>query len=340
MRDTDHDSDERDSDELHGGLREGATPDGPAAPGRRSGSTLLTAERLRIAWPDLSRSMHRYLRSRGASSHDAEDIAQAVALKVLAETRPIRNLTAWALTAARNMHVDLQRKASRDGAVGNGPPPSPDPADVACSRDECERSLAAIAAWQEEDRRVLVQAVNRIRLAEDRRAATRRHVRVHRLRRRLHSEVDGPLAGLIAAFAAIIPRRRGVGLAALPLAIMTPMLMLPSLAKPGGGEPSKPVQTPSAAIRPPSVTSEVLRLQSTLSTPPTNRTSRVKRVTDKQRAPLLTDPSLPRHARVVHETPAGPVGVETYPSDRRGDEIFCAKDVLPGVPEQCIRAPR
>ena len=338
MRDTEGDSDERENDELHGGLRDAVVPDDPAARGRRSSDASLTAERLQVAWPDLSRSLHRYLRSRGASPHDAEDITQAVALKVLAETRPIRSLTAWSLTAARNLHIDLLRKASREGAVAPRLQSASDPADIACSRDECERSLAAISAWREEDRRLIVQAVNRDRLAEDRTAATRRHVRVHRLRRRLHAEIHGPVAAFVALLLEALRRRRVVGLAVLPVAIATPMLLLPAFPNSGRSVSSPEVQAAVSETRPPFTEGEMMQLQST-SFPNARGVRLVGEASKNPLPPSKTSP-LPRHAKIVHETRAGTVGVETHPSDRRGNEIFCAKDVLPGVPEQCIRDPR
>lgn len=324
-------------DQFHAGLRDVELSACPTTLGRRATGAALTSEDLGLAWPEISRALGRFLRSRGAAPHEVDDISQTVALKALTERRPILNPTAWCIRAARNAHVDLQRRAraleTPDYSL------QVDPADVVCLRDQCDRTLSAVAALPDRDRELLVRAANGVRAGQDRKAATARHVQVHRLRRRLRHEVFGPLVGVVAAYLASIRGRRFLAGAAIPAAMLLPLLLSPLL--------QPPVAVP-VHQRPPAAAAEVQRI-STSSLPSgageAATASVPSRSTASSGAPIGESDGgiasrVPRRASVVQDTPVGPVGVETHPEDRRGHELACVRDVVPGVGEQCVDAPR
>jgi RNA polymerase sigma-70 factor (ECF subfamily) len=100
-------------------------------------------------WQELFVLVYRYLRGRGLSHADAEDLAQETLLVTYQHLDGIEpgKLRAWVRTVARNKHVDWVRKQGRDVLVAEAPE----------STDSSDNPLAAALAVgdQEEARRLL-----------------------------------------------------------------------------------------------------------------------------------------------------------------------------------------
>ncbi|MBN1630151.1 MAG: sigma-70 family RNA polymerase sigma factor [Thermoleophilia bacterium] len=111
-------------------------------------------------WQELFVLVYRYLRGRGLSHTDAEDLAQETLLVTYQHLDGIEpgRLRAWVLTVAHNKHVDWARKQGHDVLVAEAPD-STDSGDnpltaalAVVDREEARRLLSALSAA---DRRLL-----------------------------------------------------------------------------------------------------------------------------------------------------------------------------------------
>lgn len=176
-----------------------------AAAPRASAPALTSSEvGLDDVWPEVSAELERYLRRRGATSSQAQDLAQDVAVKVL--TRGVaftsaQDLLRWCYPVARNGLVDLQRAARR---VADDPEQAPEASSgvdvhaVVEARIRLTRVLAGIRRLDVGDQEALRPLLRGEELpaSADRREATRLAVRRHRARARLTTLV-GPAAAVL-----------------------------------------------------------------------------------------------------------------------------------------------
>lgn len=156
---------------------------------------------MRDAWPLLAKRLSAYLRRRGASWHDIDDIVQECAVRVLSREVPftdVDDLLAWCLTVVRNAHVDLHR--------GHGRLAAEDVPDMPASVDVHEEVAArlrldtVVAAWPQlsaADRLVLTEAAMGVPAPRGRREAVRLYVRRNRARQRLQA-LTAALVGVLA----------------------------------------------------------------------------------------------------------------------------------------------
>lgn len=111
-------------------------------------------------WQTLFAVAYRFLRERGLSHADAEDLAQDTLLVTYRNLDGIEpgKLHAWVRAVARNKHLDLLRRQGRIVSVAEVPEsrdPSEDPLATALAsadRDEMLRVLARLSAG---DRRLI-----------------------------------------------------------------------------------------------------------------------------------------------------------------------------------------
>lgn len=197
--------------------------------GTRSSEAVITdAPQLADIWLEAAPALGAFLRSRGCSPQDADDLVQECAIRVL-RSRPTfadtADLLRWCLPVVRNLSVDLHRKGRREVSVEVMPdrPAVGDVANDVVVALELRRVLQALQQLRPSDREAIVAHVGpeQSSSALDRRQAVRRNVQLHRARQRLLARLAAVL-GICAA----LGRRMGRAAtpAALPLALAVALL--------------------------------------------------------------------------------------------------------------------
>jgi DNA-directed RNA polymerase specialized sigma24 family protein len=232
--------------------------------GARAASSPITAEQLADVWPDLQRRLTGYLRRRGCSSDDAQDITQEIGLRLLTvdvHYQSLDQLLPWCLTVARNLHIDGHRRAARyvvTDSVVDAPSHEDVPTTVE-DRVRLERTLRCFALLAPGDR----QALRPIPLGvqtRTRKEAVRDNVRRLRARQRLLRMVEGGVAallGLLSTRTRSVKWNVAVCAVALPVALAAwsqvqrapfdPLV----LTQDGSQSPAAAVARPSARTVPP-----------------------------------------------------------------------------------------
>ena len=142
--------------------------------------------------------MYRFALWLGAERQDAEDIVSETFARALASNAPIRTATvkAYLFTIARRYHLELSRRARPHVSL---PPSLPDARPMPDARAEQESesaaTLGALARLSADERAVLgMRAVHDMSYEEIARAlgisVVAAKVRVHRARKRLHSDLQ------------------------------------------------------------------------------------------------------------------------------------------------------
>ena len=193
----------------------GGDPDG-ATSGTRASATLLTDPDAAQVWRDVSRQVARYLRARGVTGPDVDDIVQEVAVRAMAhevEYLDADDLTAWCLVVARNLHTDAARRARSTSDLDDlqSTPGSVNVETLIEHRVAVTRLLHALSSLPADDLAVLFadrSAPGSLSKLESTRLAVRRH----RIRARLAKLVAG-LLGLAGALGLRGPRIKAVLLA-------------------------------------------------------------------------------------------------------------------------------
>lgn len=307
-----------------------------AAP--RASAPALTSRDLGLddVWPEVSAELVRYLRRRGATPCQAQDVAQDVAVKVL--TRKVaftsaQDLLRWCYPVARNGLVDLQRAGRRVADEPGAAPELPAVVDVHAvveARMRLERVVAGFRRLEVGDQEALrpLLAGEDLSASADRREATRLAVRRHRARARLTALV-GPAAtvvGWVLGTKGRPARRVAPGAVALPLALAVATGALPQLAPPAA-EPVAPAQQaashPGGPAAPIAVQSRV--------TPPTRMAPAADRVAAAAPAPAAA-------RELVAVEPAEGLLVRVESQQRDGAELVClAHDGL--LEQTCVDEP-
>ncbi len=155
------------------------------SPGTRTAEPVITHHgAVRDVWPHLAKRLSAYLRRRGASWHDTDDIVQECALRVLSREVAFADaddLMSWCLTVARNVHVDLHRGQGRLST--ESVPDRPADGDVHEEVASRLRLQAVVDAWPRlspADQRVLVEAVEEVPAPTVRRDAVRLYAQRNR----------------------------------------------------------------------------------------------------------------------------------------------------------------
>ena len=150
------------------------------------------------AWPQTRTALGRYLAARGVQPSDADDIAQEVAVRALADVSRFssgEHFLRWCLRVAANLHIDATRSQRRISSVPA--PETPDLRDTATAVEQrlmLERLVAEVAELPAGDRALLFDPEP----PASRKEAVRLAVRRHRIRARLAAGFESVLgAGLV-----------------------------------------------------------------------------------------------------------------------------------------------
>jgi DNA-directed RNA polymerase specialized sigma24 family protein len=263
---------------------------------------------------------------RGLDAPSAEDIVQEVALRALANDvtyASAQDLLRWAGPVACNLHVDLIRHRARmfDGELATDHPASNDVAGEVADRIELQRALRGIAALRPADRAAIIDAVAENPAPPSRKEAVRLAVRRHRARSRLLVVLE-QLAGV---FAPVRWLRRGKRGAAVALAAVTPVVVLPLVV---GGH----LHSHHAALPPVTVT-QAARLEVT---GPVH--------VDRTTPPVMSN-TVWSHTRVTVPTSTTkaaakpnlrPTQFRTKPVNRLGHAEYESHDQAPDEPTICF----
>jgi DNA-directed RNA polymerase specialized sigma24 family protein len=148
-------------------------------------------------WPEVSARLTAYLRSRGTSAHDCEDLVQECAARLLHHQvafSDASDLLRWCVTVARNGNVDLHRRRPNAGLeLVRDLATDTDVHREVTARLELQAVTTAWKRLSPADQRVLADAVEQAPAPPRRTDAVREYVRRNRARRRL----EGLLAALL-----------------------------------------------------------------------------------------------------------------------------------------------
>jgi DNA-directed RNA polymerase specialized sigma24 family protein len=301
------------------------------SPSTRTTAPVITHHQaMREVWPHLAKRLSAYLRKRGASSHDTDDIVQECALRVLSRQVPFADadeLLSWCLTVARNAHVDLHR--GQDRLTADTVPDRPASLDVHEEVVARLRLQTVVEVWPQlsvTERRVLAEAVEEVPAPPFRREAVRLYVQRNRARQRLHA--------LTAALAAVlVALGRGCRRQVLPLTTLTTaaavtflaLASIPSHGSPAGQVlPRRHASSPVVLLAPPRQAEP-------------GRTSPIHRAQPNSVAGFA-----PKASRHVLASAKGPDGygasLESHDRPTSGGALACVGD-LPLVPETCVPDP-
>lgn len=112
-------------------------------------------------WQELFTLAYRYLRGRGLSHADAEDLAQETLVIAYLNIDGVDpgSLAAWVRVVARNKHVDLLRRSARVTPVAESPeiiaPLCSDPLACALAKSATEEVSLLLACLSEKQRRLV-----------------------------------------------------------------------------------------------------------------------------------------------------------------------------------------
>ncbi len=305
--------------------------------GTRTTGPLITHHgAVRDAWPHIARRLSAYLRRRGASWHDTDDIVQECAVRVLRHEVPFTDaddLLTWCLTVVRNAHVDLHRGQGR--LTSEAVPDLPASIDV---HDEVVARLrlrSVVTAWPQlsaADQLVLAEAVEQVPAPLVRREAVRLYVQRNRARQRLH----GLIAALVGVLAVIgrSARRQVLPLTTLTAAAVTFLALAPG-----------PSQSPPLQLVPDrhANQSPVGGAQARPFQPNLLAAAR-KSIAAAARQPSAVHPirSAPRPSMRVVASAQGPGGygaqVASHDRPTSGGGLACVGD-LPLLPDTCVPDP-
>lgn len=214
---------------------------GVVAGGTRASGPVITGQVDPIVWQATSRRLRGLLRKRGANSWMAEDLAQEVLVRAVANDIAFidsDDLMRWCTPVAVNLHIDHVRRgrwADDSGAI----PEAREPVDVerlVLARLELDRVLHHLGTLKATERQAIVDGVNGVTRGDGRQAAVGEAVRRHRARQRLARLV----AGAAAAWGWLVHPRlritRPALITALPAAFLSTLALVPWVAS----EPAVP----------------------------------------------------------------------------------------------------
>ena len=290
----------------------------------RAGNSLLTDPDVGSTWECVRAQLLRYLRARGLSPADADDVVQDVALRALAsgvDYLDSDELVAWCIVAARNLHVDALRKARSLASL-------PDAA-ASSSYDlatlvEHRLALALVGEHMgqlaEGDRRALLagRAENG---AQTRLESTRLAVQRHRIRKRLRQSLGG-LFGAVAALGALLKRPP---LAAAPVLACACFLAFAPWQAP---TPTSP------PIAKPNVTTPLVVHDTSVARELRSRGIEALRGTERTTAPASSSRGPRPHVLVADPDGDHPIYVDQRPR-QSDDHIVCVESV-PLVGGACV----
>lgn len=285
--------------------------------------------RLESEWPDVSRRLGAYLRRRGTSTADAQDIIQCVAERALKHELPFRSqdeLLFWCLTVAKHLDIDLRRAAHRrdllDLEVCQENASGDSLEDAVVARVRLAHTIKALLAMEGRDRDLIIAGVE----ARGTVSGAERVAR-HRARKRL-LEIVGP-----AAVAMIAISRRLFGPvtrpATAPVLAAASLGMLVLVPLPSSG-PSGDVEVPPVRVP------LVAHVEQTTAHPQQSpAASGLLPVRAPAKSAVRRPTATP--SSVIGE-PTGTVGVIGH--DRRSEDtgVLCVRD-LPLVTSACVGDP-
>lgn len=309
-------------------------------PPRPDGSILTApqptlAEAWRLAGPRLERSLRRL----GASEVQAQDIAQEVALRVIARRISFENvedLLRWCNTTGKNLLIDQRRSTARhptaaiEHAAGIA-----DAADVEARVESRLRLMQVVRAFHEladSDKAALRTAVELGGEPPQSQAeSTRLAVRRHRARARLRALAGGAIAALASVIARLKPAPRARWIAAatsVPAMLAVAALVVADPAASGPLPPDAPAAAPApySFSGPPKAASTV--------TPG----GRVTRAMPFAPRPMPTPSVRPTSNESRLAAPAGGVIIGTGTRANPGNVLVCA-DPGPPIGRACARRP-
>ncbi len=281
-----------------------------------------SAPSLGEVWPQVSRRLRAYLRTRHLSPADADDIAQSVAERVLKHDVAFDDadqLLHWCLTVARNLDVDRHRTLSRRGeavldeVAEHGDLTSLE--DRVVTRLRLRSTLEALRCMRQPDRDAITRSLNPTEPASG-----RERVALHRARMRL-LELVGPPAVIIGC------GRRFLRSFTQP-AMLSTTLAAAFFVSGLVGEAGVRVVVPPAMDR--AVTSAPVIDSAEAPDRRSNRTAVRSSNPLHARAPK----SFPVPSRTVLAVPGGAAALTGHDRRPQDDGLLCLRD-LP-VPTECV----
>lgn len=288
-------------------------------------------------WLEVGRRLEGLLRTRGATTWTAEDIAQEVLARVVARGVTFTDaddLMRWCTPVAKNLLIDHAR-AARWTDQGQAVPEQRDLVDVertVLARLELARVLHHLGSLRAADRQAIVDGATGVSAPTERRAAVGEAVRRHRARQRLAKLV----AGAGAACGWFLPARRASRpalLMTMPVAAVSALLVLPWVAPMPGQEMPAPAAvravqtTPLGTPAAHEVAAPPARPQAALLAP-----ARAAAPTSNGRRAVERSPIVERRLSSGH-------GVGLGTSDRPADDVLVCVLDLPGLPDTCVDYP-
>lgn len=207
--------------------------------------------RLAEVWPEVSRRLGAYLRRRGVSDADAQDIVQCVAERALKHDVPFGStdeLLFWGLTVAKHLDIDLRRAGQRrdclDLAALDERASGHSLEDSVITRVRLGHTVDALLRMEGRDRALIMAGVTAQGVVSGAERVAR-----HRARKRLLQIVGPAAVAFVAAGRRLFgpPSRSAVapGLAAASLGMVV-LVQLPSMG-PSPAVDILPERVPSVA---------------------------------------------------------------------------------------------
>jgi DNA-directed RNA polymerase specialized sigma24 family protein len=287
------------------------------------------AARLDRVWPETSRRLAAFLRSRGVPSDAIEDIAQEVAIRALRSRvafEDANDLLPWACTVAWRLHIgDLRRRKARPseaaiGVLGEEIPASGSVEDEVAARLRLSQVVAAMSTLPVRDQQLLTAAAAGEGTAVEQHEARRLALLRFRARARLVRAL-GAGAAVVAALRRV--RWQGVLVACTAAVAVTSLTFIHTPSAPHDSVPEPPAVLGTALLHSPVVVTTVVDRPTVLPVhaPPRAAPARV----------LTTSP--PTTVLFQVRTPAHPLVQVTSRPKRASDHLFCTGKsiVLPGL---------
>jgi DNA-directed RNA polymerase specialized sigma24 family protein len=203
---------------------------------------VITAQaRFAEVWPETAVALRGYLRARGSSHVDVEDMLQECAVRVL-HARPTfvdaQDLIRWCLPVVRNLSVDQYRRGRRELPFEAVPDRAgrSDLADDVSHSLELGRVLRALQQLKPSDRDVILAHVEQdAPIPLDRKQAVRLNVQRHRARQRLLAR----LAAVLGVGLALVRRGGRVAAPVMLPAALALGLFTADVSLFAGGQPGR-----------------------------------------------------------------------------------------------------
>lgn len=315
----------------------GSTGDhGVVAEVTRASTAVITDPIDPLVWKEVGRRVQGMLRRRGATTWVAEDLAQEVLTRAVANQVSFSDaddLMRWCVPVARNLHIDHARHGRWTDETASIPE-ARDALDVerlVLARLELHGVLGHLASLTDNDRQAIVDSINGVTRASDRKSSVSEAVRRHRARQRLARLVTGAAAVWGWLLHPRLRLSRPALAAALPVALLSGLVAAPLLTAPAD-DPARPavVSVPVNALVP-----EAQHLSRTAGT----GVAPALRPADARAVQAATTSAGATRRPVVRTTaPTGNV-LDIGTTESPGEGVVVCVEDFPVVADRCVASP-